>query len=148
MEEMFAMTWERTAEATSPASPERVWAVLTDGLRWSAWNPGVEWMTVEGPLAPGSVMTMKPRGAPQTALRIEAVVPDRLLALVVTFGPLATMRLRWELTPADGRSRIGQAVAISGPLAGMLLRKAALRIAGGMQANLERLAERARSPVA
>jgi hypothetical protein len=143
MEDRFAMTWERTAEASSAAAPDRLWAVLLDGRRWSEWNPGVQWMTLEGPLAAGSVLTLKPAGAPQTASRIEAVVPERLLALAVRFGPVASLRLRWEIEPRDGGARIVQTVAIAGPLAGMLLRNAALRIASGMHANLVRLTERA-----
>ena len=134
------MTWERTAEATSAAPPGAVWAVLLDGGRWSQWNPGVEWMTVEGPLAAGSVLTMKPKRAPQTASRIEAVVPDRLLELLVRFGPVAAMRFRWELAGGAAGTTIAQTIAISGPLANLLLRNAAQRIADGMQANLERLA--------
>jgi hypothetical protein len=92
---------------------------------------------------------MKPKGAPQTAFRIEAAVPGRLLALVVTFGPVAAMRFRWELGPApaaaapDGGTAIAQTVTIAGPLAGLLLRRAAERIANAMPANLERLAARA-----
>jgi uncharacterized protein len=139
------MTWERTAGATSAASPGEVWAVLLDGRRWSEWNPGVEWMTVEGTLAPGTVVTMKPKGAPQTASVIEAVVPERLLELLVRFGPVAAMRFRWALTAGPAGTTIAQTVSISGPLANLLLRKAAQRIADGMQANLERLAERAGS---
>jgi hypothetical protein len=134
------MTWERTAEATSAAAPGAVWAVLLDGRRWSEWNPGVEWMTVEGPLAAGSVLTMKPKGAPQTASRIEAVVPDRLLELLLRFGPVAAMRFRWQLAAGPAGTTIAQTIAISGPLANVLLRKAAQRIADGMPANLERLA--------
>ena len=137
------MTWERTAAATSPAPPARVWDVLLDGRRWSLWNPGVEWMTVEGPPEPGTVLTMKPKGAPQTAFRIEAAVPQRVLALVVTFGPVAAMRLRWELSPDGDGTAIVQTVAISGPLAGLLLRRAAERIANAAPGSLERLAARA-----
>jgi uncharacterized protein YndB with AHSA1/START domain len=143
MEEHFAMGWERTAEATSTAPPARVWDVLLDGRRWSEWNHGVEWMTLEGPLAPGTLLTMKPRGAPQTAFRIEAVVPGRTLALVVTFGPVAALRFRWELDTAAGGTSIRQTIRTSGPLARMLLRRAAERIAAGMAANLERLARQA-----
>jgi uncharacterized protein YndB with AHSA1/START domain len=137
------MTWERTAGASSAAPPARVWAVLLDGPRWSLWNPGVEWMTVEGALEPGRLLTMKPKGAPQTAFRIEAVQPERLLALAVRFGPLATLRLRWELTPEAGGTTIVQTVGITGPLAGLLLRRAAQRIADALPANLARLAVRA-----
>ena len=137
------MSWERTAEATSTAPPDRVWEVLLDGRRWSAWNPGVEWMTLEGPPAPGTLLTMKPKGAPQTAFRIEAAVPERRLALVVTFGPVAALRFRWDLAPAGNGTSIVQTVATSGPLAGLILRRAAERIAGGMAGNLERLARQA-----
>ena len=137
------MGWERTAAATSTAAPERVWDVLLDGRRWSQWNRGVEWMVLEGALAPGTRLTMKPKGAPQTAFRVEAVVPARVLALVVTFGPLAALRFRWELAPAGTGTAIVQTVGIAGPLAGLLLRRAAQRIAMAMPANLERLGSRA-----
>ncbi len=137
------MTWERTAGASSAAAPEHVWDVLLDGRRWSLWNPGIDWMTVEGALEPGGLLTMKPMGAPQTAFRIEAVEPRRLLDLAVRFGPVATLRLRWELAPEAGGTTIVQTVGIGGPLAGLLLRRAAQRIGDAMPANLERLAVRA-----
>jgi len=54
--------------------------------------------------------------------------------------------LRWELCERDGAAEIAQTVATSGPLAGPLLGRAALRIAGGMAANLERLAALAHAP--
>jgi uncharacterized protein YndB with AHSA1/START domain len=140
------VSWEQTAVATAPVPAARLWAVLLDGRRWARWNPGIEWMLVEGELAPGSVVTTKPKGAPQTALRIEAVEPPHRLALLLSIGPLAALRLRWELSERDGATEIAQTVATSGPLAGPLLGRAALRIAGGMAANLERLAALARAP--
>jgi uncharacterized protein YndB with AHSA1/START domain len=143
MEDVFAMGWERTAGAACAAPPERVWDVLLDGRRWAEWNHGVQWMTVEGPLRPGGVLTMKPKGGPQTAFRIEAVVPNRLLALALRFGPLATLRLCWNLAAnADGTGLIAS-VTTSGPFAGLLLARAARRIADALPANLERLAMRA-----
>jgi uncharacterized protein YndB with AHSA1/START domain len=137
------MRWERTAGASSTAPPQRVWGVLMDGLRWSLWNHGVHWMTVEGELKPGALLTMKPMRGPQTAFRVEAVVPQRLLALVLTFGPVAALRFRWELTADEGGTAIAQTIAISGPLAGLVLRRAAERIAAAAPANLARLAARA-----
>ncbi|HEY0393077.1 MAG TPA: SRPBCC family protein [Candidatus Elarobacter sp.] len=140
------MTWERTAAARSAAPPARVWEVLLDGRRWSLWNDGVAWMTVEGRLEPGQLLTLKPRRLPQTAFRIEAVAPARLLALVVTVGPVASLRLRWELRPDGDGTALVQTVAIAGPLAGLLLRRAAEAIAQSAPANLARLAERAAAP--
>jgi hypothetical protein len=116
---------------------------LLDGRRWSLWNPGVEWMTIEGPLRPGTVVTLKPKGAPQTALRIAEVREREKLELVVTFGPLAALRLGWSLVTANGGTAIAQTVGIEGPLASVLLRRAAERIARGMEENLQRLAARA-----
>jgi hypothetical protein len=137
------MTWEQTAEARSAAAPSRVWDVLLDGRRWSQWNPGVEWMLAEGPLTPGTVVTLKPRRLPQTAFRLEAIEPQRELALLVTFGPVARMRLRWNLGADGDGTAIVQTVAVDGPLAGPLLRRAAMRIADAMPAALARLAARA-----
>jgi uncharacterized protein YndB with AHSA1/START domain len=137
------MTWERTAGASSAAAPQHVWDVLLDGARWSLWNTGVDWMTVEGAVEPGGLLTMKPKGAPQTAFRIEAAEPRRLLAVAVRFGPVATLRLQWELTPEAGGTTIVQTVGIAGPLAGLLLHRAAQRIGDAMPASLERLAVRA-----
>lgn len=137
------MRWESTAGASSAAAPAQVWGVLLDGRRWSQWNPGIEWMVIEGPLAPGTLLTMKPKGVRQTAFRIEAVEPERRLALVVTVGPVAALRLRWELEPHNGGTAIAHTVAISGPLAGPLLRRAANKIEAAMPPVVERLAMRA-----
>ncbi|HEX3551464.1 MAG TPA: SRPBCC family protein [Candidatus Elarobacter sp.] len=137
------MTWERTAAVQSPAPPAGVWDVLIDGRRWARWHDGVEWMVTEGPLEPGTVVTIKPRRLPQTALRIEVAVPARALGLMVTIGPVARMRLRWDLAPDGAGTAIGQTISIDGPLAGLLLRRAAERIAAAMPANLARLAARA-----
>lgn len=137
------MTWERSAGAGSAAPPERLWQVLLDGRRWSLWNHDVEWMTLEGPPVPGTVVTIKPKRMRQTALRIEQAVEGRLLALVLTFGPLATLRLRWDIAAESGGSTIVQTVAIAGPLADLFLRKAAQRISEEMQPALQRLAVRA-----
>jgi uncharacterized protein YndB with AHSA1/START domain len=137
------MTLERTAGASSAAPPARVWDVLLDGRHWSLWNPDVEWMMVESALEPGGLLTMKPKRGRQTAYRIEAVEPQRLLVLSVRFGPVATLRLRWELAPEAGGTTIVQTVEMGGPLAELLLRRTVQQIAGAMPANLARLAVRA-----
>jgi uncharacterized protein YndB with AHSA1/START domain len=140
MEDVFAMSWERTAGAACAAPPERVWEVLLDGRRWAEWNHGVQWMTVEGPLRAGGVLTMKPKGAPQTAFRIEAVVPNRLLELALRFGPLATLQLRWVLAGHPEGTDLEATVTTSGPFAGLLLARAARRIGDALPASLARLA--------
>ncbi|GAC1546963.1 MAG: hypothetical protein NVS2B17_30750 [Candidatus Velthaea sp.] len=134
------MTWEDAASVTAAAGPAAVWSLLLDGRRWSEWNPGVQWMVIEGPLEPGNLLTMKPKGAPQTAFRIEQVVPERRLGLLLTFGPMAALRLGWTLEAVAAGTRIDQTIAIDGFAAGLLLKKTAGKIAATMPQNLARLA--------
>ncbi len=105
------MTWKGTAEARTDARPAGVWATLLDGQRWSRWYDGVEWMVAEGPIASGTVMTVKPRRLPQTAFRIEDAVPNAVLGLAVRFGPVARLRLRWEIASNGAGSTVVQTVA-------------------------------------
>jgi uncharacterized protein YndB with AHSA1/START domain len=134
------MKWESSASVLMAASPAVVWDALLDGRRWNNWNPGVQWMVIEDDVAPGGLLTMKPKGAPQTAFLIEDVSAQERLAVRITFGPLATMQLRWTLAPLGDGTRFEQTVAISGIAAGWLLKKAATKIATAMPGNLERLA--------
>jgi uncharacterized protein YndB with AHSA1/START domain len=135
------MNWENTASIAIPAAPPTVWDVLLDGKGWHRWSPGVEWMFVEGELASGELITLKPKGAPQTAFTIEEVTPGELLVMRITFGPVATMRLRWALAAVGAATQLSVTVAIEGIAAGLLLKKGALKIANAMPANIERLAD-------
>lgn len=134
------MRWEHTATADVEAAPGAVWRTLLDGRRWSRWNPAVEWMVIEGGLEPGRHVTVKPARARQTAFTLEDAVPNRCLALRLTFGPVAALRVRWSLLPSGTGTRIAQTVAISGVAAGLLLKKTAENIAAAMPHDLERLA--------
>jgi uncharacterized protein YndB with AHSA1/START domain len=135
------MNWENTASIAIPASRQRVWDVLLDGKGWHRWSPGVEWMFVEGELAPGELITLKPKGSRQTAFTIQEVTLGELLVMRITFGPVATMRLRWALAAVGSSTQLSATVAIEGIAAGMLLKKGALKIANAMPANIERLAQ-------
>ena len=51
-------------EVTVQASPDVVWATLTEVDRWPAWNPDVAWVRSDGPVAPG--MTFRWKSGPGT----------------------------------------------------------------------------------
>jgi hypothetical protein len=136
-------SWERTATAFSTAPPEVVWDVLLDGRRWSFWNPGVEWMWLEGDPVPGTLATIKLRRVRQTALVIEEALAPQRFALRLTVGPVARLELSWTLTAHDAGTRIDAAVAVAGIAAGLLLERSAQRVATAMPAHLERLSARA-----
>lgn len=122
------------AEAQSPAAPQAVWDRLADGLRWAEWSTASEWMVVESTLETGRYVTVKRKRGRQTAYRIEDAEPPRHLALVLTFGPLAALRIAWTLEPAGAGTRIVQTIESDGPLrrwlSDPLAHKAAESLAG------------------
>lgn len=130
----------KRAAVRSAAPPARLWEILLDGRRWAEWSETAEWMVVEGDLATGGYVTIKRCRARQTAFRIEAVEPERLLGLALTFGPLARVRVTWALRSEDDGSAIELAVASEGPLHGLLSDGFARRAATTFAADVERLA--------
>jgi hypothetical protein len=136
------MKWEQTTNVDTPASPAAIWRVLLDAPRWGEWNDAVDWLWFEGAPAAGMLATMKPKRMRQTAFVVEAFEPERLFCLRLRFGPVASLRLAWRLTPAETGTRLEGGVAIDGVAAG-LLKGAAAKIAAAMPATLARLAAHA-----
>jgi hypothetical protein len=65
-----------TAEALVRAPLDVVWAVQTNFTEWSRWNPDVEYVDMEGPLAPGTEFRWKAGGAAITS-KLREVEPKR-----------------------------------------------------------------------
>ncbi len=139
------MTWEQTATAHSSANRQAVWDVLSDGPRWSFWNPDVEWMWIEGEPVVGTLATIKLKRVRQTAFTIVDIAGAQRLALRLTVGPVARLDLSWTLRDEAMGTRIDCQVRITGIAAGPLLKAPAERIASALPASLERLAKRASS---
>ncbi len=61
----------RYYEATSAiaASPQAVWAVLSDGASWPSWDSGVD--SVEGRIAMGETITIRSQAAPGRAFPVK-----------------------------------------------------------------------------
>ena len=85
-----------TAEIDVAAPVETVWRVLTDLERWPSWNPDVTSMSVDGPLAEGTVFRWK--AGPRTIVStIEYVDPPHAVAWSGrTLGVKATHVWRFE----------------------------------------------------
>ncbi len=141
------MNWESSASAASLAPPQEVWDVLLDGRRWSFWNPGIEWLWLEGEAVPGTLATLKVARMRQTACTIEEALEPARFALRLTVGPVARMSVAWTIAERGSGSSIAATVAIAGVAAGFLLARPARRIARALPAHLERLAARAAAPV-
>jgi hypothetical protein len=87
-------------EIAAPA--ETVWDVLTEIERWPSWNPDVKSMSMEGPVAEGSVFRWK-AGPGQITSMIRRVEPPRLIAWTgKTLGIKAIHFYRLE--PLNGKT--------------------------------------------
>lgn len=129
-----------TAERVLPGAPERAWALLTGVAGWKMWMPGVRWAVLEGALAAGAFVTVKPERGRQTAYRIDVADAPRVFALGLTFGPVAALRRTFTLLPDPAGTRIVHEVTIAGPLRAALTAGIARRIAADAPAVLDALA--------
>jgi uncharacterized protein YndB with AHSA1/START domain len=92
----------RAGEIEIAASPEAVWEVLTVFARWPSWNPDVKSMSVQGPVAPGTVFRWKagPGTITSTIQRVEP--PWQIAWSGRTFGIKAIHF--WQLEPRGGKT--------------------------------------------
>lgn len=99
-------------EASSPAAPEALFALLADGPSWQRWAGPLIWRSTwdrEGDPAPGGVGAVRKLGAPPLFSREEIVEydPPRHLAYTMLSGqPVREYRADVRLVPHEGGTRI------------------------------------------
>lgn len=116
----------RYYEATSTinASPEAVWAVLSDGASWPAWDSGVD--AVEGKIAAGETIKIRSQAAPGRAFPVKVTRFEPPAHLRFSGGmPLGLFRgvRTYEVSPdADGQARFHMREEYSGPMLPLIWR--------------------------
>jgi uncharacterized protein YndB with AHSA1/START domain len=112
------------ARASISASPDRVWATLTDGERWPEWDSGVD--AVEGRIAPGEKLTIRSSAAPGRAFPVTVTGFEPPHRLQFSGGmPLGLFRgvRTYDVTPTpDGSSEFHVREEYSGVLLGLIWR--------------------------
>jgi hypothetical protein len=79
------------ATSTIAAGPDAVWAVLSEGADWPAWDSGV--VGVEGFMAPGEKITIRTEMAPGRAFPVKVTTFEPPRRLAFTGGmPLGLFR--------------------------------------------------------
>jgi uncharacterized protein YndB with AHSA1/START domain len=131
------------------ASPEAVWAVLTDFARYPEWNPFTPTVMVEGPLAAGAPVALHTRLRGRIVVQRETVrrvSPPTTLVWGVRF-PIGAIRAervqRLETTPEGCRYVTED--RIEGPLAPVVERLYDSSLREGFAAMAEALGERVES---
>ena len=112
-----------TVSTTIRATPAAVWAVLTDGAKWTTWNTTIE--KVEGSITPGGKLKVYTKLSPGRAfpVRVSEFAPPQ--RMVWTGGmPLGLFKgvRTYTLTPTDGGVEFGMREVFSGLMAPLITR--------------------------
>lgn len=103
------------------ATPEQVWAVMSDIERWPEWTASIA--RVErldaGPIRVGSRLRVKQPKLATALFEVTAWTPSRGFDWV-TATPGVTAIARHLIEPASGASRVTLSVEFRGPLAGLI----------------------------
>ncbi len=106
------MPYEITDAIKIAASPETVWAILTELDHYPQWHPFYQ--SVTGQLTVGSMLTIKttsPRTGEPTTLKVKVLTvdTDSELAWASKLAGVTTIKRRFLLSPADGGTDLTQA---------------------------------------
>ena len=106
------------------ASPETIWAILTDAAGYRAWDSGVE--RVDGRIAPGEKITVRSQANPGRAFPVKVTEFDPRRRMTWSGGmPLGLFKGVRTFTLAsggDGSTRFTMREEYSGPLLPMIWR--------------------------
>ena len=103
------------------ATPETVWAILTDASRWTEWNTTVD--KIEGTIALGNKVTVYAKISPGRAFPVKVAVLDAPKRMVWSGGmPLGLFKgeRTYTLTPKDGGVEFDMREVYTGLMAGMI----------------------------
>jgi len=107
--------WTHEHAAETDATPDRIWAVLSDIDHWTAWDTSMESIALEGPFTVGSTISMTPRGQEAIRSTIVEIRENERYADETEFGGLL-LRFSHTLSPlGSGGTRIVHRLEITGP---------------------------------
>ncbi len=133
------------AEATIEATPETIWAILTDAPAYSEWDSGVQ--RVEGTIAPGQKIKVVSEANPGRAFPVKVTAFEPARAMTWSGGmPLGLFKgvRTFALTPNGTTTRFTMREEYSGPMLPLIWRSmpdlgpSFAQFARGLKARAER----------
>ena len=125
------------------AAPEKVWRIWSDTSTWPSWNPDVQEVRLDRPLAAGATGTMRTKSGGTHRISIDDVQQGRSFVLQSDGVPASRLRFKCEVAPLAAGSRISQSLTLTGPLAFLFGPVMGGRIAQSFQPLLKGLADAA-----
>ncbi|MBE2269785.1 MAG: SRPBCC domain-containing protein [Anaerolinea sp.] len=112
-----------SASATIDASPDKIWALITDAPTIPSWDPGL--IRIDGRIAPGEKITVYSKVSPNRAfpVKVSEFVPGKKMTWVggMPLG-LFTGTRTFTLTPRGGRVDFELKEVYTGAMLGMMSR--------------------------
>ncbi len=134
------------ASATIKASPEAIWAILTDAPGYQAWDSGIE--RVEGSIAPGSRLKVVSKANPGRAfpVKVTELSPARRMTWSggMPLGLFKGVRTFTLVPEGNGATRFTMREEYTGPLLPLIWRSmpdlgpSFRQFAGGLKERAER----------
>lgn len=122
---------------TINASPEKVWAVLTDIDKWANWQTDISSAKTNGVLKPDTTFHWKTGGV-SIHSTLHTVEPNRFFGWTgQTFGLFAIHN--WTLTEQDGQTRVTVEESMEGFFASLFKKMFNKNLEKGMQTWLNLL---------
>ena len=108
--------WKTEHAETTSASPDMVWAVISDVERWGDWNPGYREAHLDGDLTPGSPgRVVLANGMRRPFTLVEAVPASSFVIGASGMGMAQRFVHSVEALP-NGGARVSMAATMDGPL--------------------------------
>ena len=111
------------ATAEIQASPETIWAILTDAPGYQVWDSGIE--RVDGRIAPGEKITVRSKANPGRAfpVKVTEFTPGQRMTWSggMPLGLFKGVRT-FTLTPEGGATRFAMREEYTGPLLPLIWR--------------------------
>lgn len=108
--------WIKEFSGESTASAARLFSILADPASWSEWNDGVQRIDMAGPFAVGTTAVMVLPDETALPFTFSWVEADRGFEDATEIPDAGVIvRVRHELTPINGRTRITYRCAVEGP---------------------------------
>lgn len=110
-------------EVEIAATPERVWAVMSDVERWPEWTKSVSRVRLYtgAPIEVGSRAIVKQPRFPAAQWLVTDVEPERGFVWV-SIGPGLTVTARHEIVPTAAGCRVTLSLEYDGLFSGLMLR--------------------------
>lgn len=110
--------WQAEHTLETSASPEALWRCLAEVEDWPRWEEGLDSAKLQGPLAPGSVISVKQRGGRRWNYRLTRVESGSLLE-GIRKGMMLEVQVMHRLEPSPLGARVTRRITVTGLLAGV-----------------------------